>query len=144
MEWWQWLLVITGGFFLAIFFVVYFGWMYLKYRLSKWGKSFKAGLMSMAHPVIPQTMNLTPPTEPLQESPALRAAVEAVRALGFETAGPFVVAEGPGVVIYTSADPARQSRERSVGSEQSGARGFRFNSCGRFQHHAHDIAGYRF
>lgn len=108
MQWWQWLLVITGGFFLAIFFVVYFGWLYIKHKLSKFGTEFAAGLRSMGQSVLPQTMTLAPPSEPVQESPTFRATIEAVRSLGFYVAGPLVAEEGPGVVVYTTADPARE------------------------------------
>src|SRR5262245_26217404 len=108
MQWWQWLLVIFGGFFLAIFFVIYFGWMYIKYKFASFGKELKAGLMSMAHPVLPQTLTLSPLSDQMKEPPAMRAAVETVKSLGFEVAGPFTVNESPGIVLYTTADPSRQ------------------------------------
>ena len=106
MAWWQWLLIVVGGFLLA-FFVLIAGvalfvrskWRKLKASIGELGKAF-------ANPVVPQTATLELDDDAAL-SDAAQSAAEEVRGLGVEVGRPYRVREMANVLLVPLADPSR-------------------------------------
>lgn len=102
MQWWQWLLVIAGGFILALLVVALAVYLFVKSKLRQLKGAINNFVNARGGTVLPQTVTLLPPTDPAP-SPETAARISEAKALGFEVGGPFLLEENPGVVLHTLA-----------------------------------------
>jgi hypothetical protein len=111
MQWWQWLLVVAGGFILAIFVLIVAAIQFLKYKLRGLGKTIGDLIGAMnAGVAIPQSANLIRATqEDLAQHDKLDIHVNEMKSLGLEIDGPFRMEEDRArdLIAYCLADPAR-------------------------------------
>ena len=109
LAWWQWLLLITGGFLLAIILLIAAVGLWLRAKLAKLTKGLGGLAEAMSRPVIPQTLELRPgDAAEVGKRPALGRTIKELRDLGFDVGGVFLADGLPDAVAVPFADTARQ------------------------------------